>query len=336
MQRGPHPHHNANRNINNNSSSSDSPATLFRGAPVSKFVLLATVLAYIFLSHRRSAVGLSLLGLDTTATTATSAPNYYYYYRYWTAQWCFGSTGELIMGTGLLTVWMRQVERELGSRQYAQLVLVVLPLTVALLQYGLVQLVWALYSSTTTTFPYHWHYSGPYPLLGAHLCWFHWYKPRLHTQFATILGLVFSEKAVYYLWCAVVASAGGWHTVAATATGVVGWLVWDNKFMRASGLTLPPAFLAKTVAGIMSRWTDPPPAILVAGPPRHAAAAAAAAAQQRPMVPPAAAAEPQPPDPAAIEQLTSMGFPRQQVVQALQATNNNVERAADRLLSGVQ
>jgi len=38
-------------------------------------------------------------------------------------------------------------------------------------------------------------------------------------------------------------------------------------------------------------------------------------------------------DPAAIEQLLLMGFDQQQVVEALQYSNNNVNRAADRLLT---
>lgn len=42
---------------------------------------------------------------------------------------------------------------------------------------------------------------------------------------------------------------------------------------------------------------------------------------------------PPPPDPAAVEQLVMMGFDRAQVVQALQSCNNDVQRAADRLLT---
>ena len=43
----------------------------------------------------------------------------------------------------------------------------------------------------------------------------------------------------------------------------------------------------------------------------------------------------QPPSPEAIEQLTAMGFERDAVVRALSATDNNVEAAANRLLSGI-
>jgi uncharacterized UBP type Zn finger protein len=48
-----------------------------------------------------------------------------------------------------------------------------------------------------------------------------------------------------------------------------------------------------------------------------------------------AAAPPPPPPEEAIEQLTAMGFDRQRVLDALQSTHNNVEHAADRLLSGL-
>jgi len=47
----------------------------------------------------------------------------------------------------------------------------------------------------------------------------------------------------------------------------------------------------------------------------------------------AAQPPPPPPDPAAVEQLVMMGFDRAQVVQALQSCNNDVQRAADRLLT---
>jgi len=40
------------------------------------------------------------------------------------------------------------------------------------------------------------------------------------------------------------------------------------------------------------------------------------------------------PEPEAIEQLTAMGFDREAVMTALQATDNNVGAAANRLLSG--
>eukprot|EP00543_Licmophora_paradoxa_P002439 CAMPEP_0202455108 /NCGR_PEP_ID=MMETSP1360-20130828/12714_1 /ASSEMBLY_ACC=CAM_ASM_000848 /TAXON_ID=515479 /ORGANISM="Licmophora paradoxa, Strain CCMP2313" /LENGTH=134 /DNA_ID=CAMNT_0049074605 /DNA_START=97 /DNA_END=501 /DNA_ORIENTATION=- len=41
-----------------------------------------------------------------------------------------------------------------------------------------------------------------------------------------------------------------------------------------------------------------------------------------------------PPPESSIEQLTSMGFQRDAVIQALRTSHNDVERAADRLLSG--
>lgn len=58
--------------------------------------------------------------------------------------------------------------------------------------------------------------------------------------------------------------------------------------------------------------------------------------QRRPAAMPAAAAPvppPEPPSEDAIINLISMGFERDAVVQALQDSNNNVEVAANRLLS---
>jgi hypothetical protein len=48
---------------------------------------------------------------------------------------------------------------------------------------------------------------------------------------------------------------------------------------------------------------------------------------------PAAAQPPPPPSEEAIEQLTSMGFEREAVIRALQMSGNNVEAAANRLLT---
>ena len=90
---------------------------------------------------------------------------------------------------------------------------------------------------------------------------------------------------------------------------------WSNRFLEE-----PPALIAAAVA-------PPPP-----GRVRNVVAQQAAAAAVAPRVPP----QPVVADPAAVAQLIGMGFDQAQVEQALQQTNNNVERAADRLLSAMQ
>ena len=86
--------------------------------------------------------------------------------------------------------------------------------------------------------------------------------PRLHPRFVTVLGFTFSEKALIYVWCLQVMTAGRWHTVAATAVGVVCWIVYIKLLERHA---VVPYVIAKPVANVLSRWMEPPPPVLVAG-----------------------------------------------------------------------
>ena len=259
------------------------------------------------------------------------------WYRYGSSKLTFGSTGELIMGGMLLAVLAKQFEREMGSRKFGLFVMVA--------NLGAVGLEVVLVGFTTLM-ETGYRYQGPYALLGALMYLYHRYTPRLHPRFFGILGFTFSEKSFYYLWFAQVVGYRGWNTVLAAAFGGITAYVFMTTHLDQT-LDIPDA-IAKPLTSLGAHFSEPPPRVLssararggggggdaMAGMqrlmrnPAGQAAAAAAAAAQRPAAPPA------PPDPEAIEQLTSMGFERQSVLDALRATNNNVERAADRLLTG--
>jgi len=139
--------------------------------------------------------------------------------------------------------------------------------------------------------------------------------------------------------------SGGWHTVGAALTGwVAGWVYLRAPLLQ-EWLQVPEA-VVRVVQPALDRLgladtTVAAPAVR-GGVPAAAAAAAAArpAAQQRQqqqqlqqeqqqqLLP-----DPPAPDPAAIEQLTNMGFPRPRVLEALRLSHNNVEHAANRLLT---
>lgn len=177
-------------------------------------------------------------------------------------------------------------------------------------------------------YPDGFRYSGPYPTIGALALMFHMYSPRLHPRFFGLFGLYFSEKSMAYAFCAQIMFYRGYSSVVPCICGAVSALLM-TAFAPKFDI---PNFLASAVTTIMARFIDDPPAPIV----------------QRLVRPPAAGPPPQPlaavgepmfeqlppPSEEAIEQLTSMGFGRESVLRALQQSHNNVERAADHLLTG--
>ena len=187
-------------------------------------------------------------------------------------------------------------------------------------------------------------YSGPYPQLGAVLALYHRYTPRLHPKFFGILGYDFSEKSLTYGLCAQVILVGGLSTIIPVMIGFLSGMICVNFSKNEL-----PSIVSSLAAVIgKSLFVDEAPAIMMArsvqrgagGNNNRARATRAAAAPNsgggRATAPPVVAPPrpPPPPPEEAIAQLTSMGFDREAVVRALQATDNNVEAAANRLLMG--
>ena len=231
----------------------------------------------------------------------------------YTNKWIFRpGSGESFLGTALLVHWSRGLERQTGSRKFftilcaIQLLVIAMELFMQLLVVG--------------KYPY----MGPYPLLGAYFVWFHLYAPRIHPRFVQILGFTFSEKTIGYLWFAWIAGSEGRNSILAAVMGMLAWIIY-RRFLE-NKIDFPDALVA-LVSPYSSRFLEAPPAVVPASG-IAAPRAAGARTQTVPQRPP-----PDPPE-AAIEQLVGMGFPRAQVIQALQISNNSVERAADRLLSG--
>jgi hypothetical protein len=212
----------------------------------------------------------------------------------------------------------RRFEREMGTRKYCMWLTGVALLSMAF------QIVAAqLYAAGLT-------YSGPYPTLGALVLMFHLYTPRLHPRFFGMFGLHFSEKSMSYAFCAQIMFYRGYDSLVPCICGAISAFLITTF---ASKLDVPD-FLAATVTAALVRFVDDPPAPIVQRPAARAGRGGAPTA-----APPRAAAAPifeqlPPPPESAIEQLTSMGFDREAVLRALAQSHNNVERAADRLLSG--
>lgn len=203
---------------------------------------------------------------------------------------------------------------------------------------------------------------GPYPYIGALLYLYNTYTPRLYPKFIGILGWNFSEKAITYFFTLQLITSDGWSSLVPTMCGYLCSAIasspatpfgsYDPKF---------PAFVYHMSDSIgrsigLSDLLAPPPTIvrgmraagrqgrggrggnaqrLVPGAPNPFGIPAAAAAVAAPPRPPQYQPLPQadPPSEDAINQLTMMGFDRDAVIRALRATDNNLEAAANRLLT---
>ena len=311
---------------NNNPNHSVKGSAWFQGAPATKVVLACNVLLHIVLINGHNDAG--LLRLDSYAMR-----NGKDWYRYFTSKLTFGTTGELIVGTSLLVFLLRKYERELSSRKFVAFYGYALGMGVVQ-EIVLLQLL--VYRNLILDLPngMRWQYAGPYPVVGALFTLFHWTSPRLHPRFVSILGFQFSEKSFYYLWFLHLIFSGGWGTVVSTLTGCVSAILYMNSPLKEV-LQVPDA-LVRNVQPVMDQLglSDAP---AVAPPVRGVNPVVARQPvqrqqqqqqlQQHEVIP-----TPEP-DPAAIEQLTSMGFPRQRVMETLRQTHNNVEHAANRLLT---
>ena len=230
------------------------------------------------------------------------------WWRLLTGHVTFGTTGELVMGTITLAHFARRFERELGSRKFCMWLLESYILSVVL--------IWTV---ATTVMRVPLQYAGPYSTLGALLYLYYRYTPRLHPRFFGMFGFSVSEKVIPYAFCIQVILFRGKHTIVPALCGfLAGW--WSILYTADV-----PDVVATSAQKCFSMVTEAPPPLV-------APATARRQQYRRPAAP--AAPRPTPPSQANIDQLCAMGFDRDTVVRALQQSNNNVERALDRLLTG--
>lgn len=292
-------------------------AAFFLGAPATKLMAMGSVAAYLIIHHRHAQ---SVLELNTDRAGD--------FYRFVSSKITFGTTSELVVGLSLLVFLLARLEREMGTRHCLTMLTAV----------NLLSIVeeWLLMDILAVDY----RYLGPYPLLGAGFWYFHRYQPRLHPHFISILGLSFSEKAFYYLWFLQLAIRDT-GTRLATIEGILAAMLYQTLL---SDFAVPDRIVSLVYTTIGQRLLDDPPRILVpdlGGGHRPARGSGLAThpvfGQQRPDGAPRQVAEaqqrPVEPDAAAVEQLMLMGFEENAVREALRLANNNVERAADRLLT---
>lgn len=269
----------------------------------------------------------------------------------------FQSMGEIIMGLFVLLPLSRRFEREFGSEKY-------IAYSIKSCTLATVLQIFCLSDEYLAT--------GPYPLIGMLMYLYKTYTPRLHPKFITMLGFEFSDKALVYLFAFQLVFYHGYASVVPFLAGYIAGMVsiskktflgrWGQddsfkvflprplyrlgyKVAKATGLedlSHVPAYTQRIVGaagagaggargarGVRRGAAGnhvPPAAARAAG---GGGAPAAAAARYEPMP------VPDPPSEEAISQLTAMGFEREAVVRALTEADNNLEHAANRLLSGM-
>ena len=297
----------------------------FAGAPLTRVLTGATALFYVMFETSRLHEDTSL-DYDRLIADAEL-------HRLFTCNLTFGTMAELIMGMLVMVPLLRRYERELGTVKFGTMVVFVnvvgtfLELIVASSFPALMDV----------------RYSGPYPVLGAVLYLFHVYAPRLYPKFFGLMGFDFSEKSLQYIFALQVLFSGGMGTVQPVLCGAIAGAMYTTSMLPFHNLILPESLfdwlesdVPQTLTGRRGRGTARGGAGAGGGAggrqgqrmaPNFGGAAAAMAAAQQPPPPP-------PPSEEAISQLTAMGFDRQAVIRALGQTDNNVEAAANRLLSG--
>jgi membrane associated rhomboid family serine protease len=352
---------------------------LFSGAPVTQ-VLTSVVVASYFLVHTldtsNAATRHQVFRMDSQRLNPVlgsgPAEASSQLYRYISSKVLFGTNGELIMGTIVLTWLGKRMERELGSKRFF-IVLSLVNTVTGLLEFAVLV---PYFGSSSGPSSSHYVYSGPYPVLGAIALWYHVYTPKLYPRFVGAFQVQFSDKIMWYATLGQLLYAGShWYpTSTSTSSRTVGTLLAAAsgaficyaylqsspriKSMLDAVISTPMSYL-ESLGVVLPTPSSPPPLIFPSGriltdipPPAGAAGgmvdalAAEAALGGGPHANGAAAtttrrgpAAPAPPPPAfvpneqAAASLVAMGFPLSRVHEALQLTNNNVEQAAEYLLT---
>jgi hypothetical protein len=227
------------------------------------------------------------------------------------------------------------------------------------------KLVTLLTLDAEVAFGYTSHVRGPYHIVGGILYWYWMYIPRIHPRFVSlpIVGMSFSEKSFGFIWAVYVLLLGGTASLLVGIAGMLGSALFFFLLMLPSSSSAgannssPQLFsmdVPESIAKLLP-WDAVGNLFLLDSPPKVFAplilmsanrnldsinnnnidmALAAGLGRRRQPRPRRQPPAPVAPSPEAVSQLTAMGFDEQRVKEALQATGNNIERAADQLLTG--
>ncbi|TMW68124.1 hypothetical protein Poli38472_007796 [Pythium oligandrum] len=246
----------------------------------------------------------------------------------------------------------RVLERQMGSRKFGSLLFFVLFITAALQMSALLSLPMMLARRLPP---------GPYALLGALTIFYLKFVPRLQPKAYSLLGLHLSDKSSTYFLLLVILARNP-RTLLAFLPGMFLGVLFSSTPLSKLRL---PSFVC-TILSIFHPFFEVVPASLIAQQRQRrllevqrrlamrnqnqngAAAGADAQGFRDQLLPGAGGVAPgvgggmmpprmvaTPPSEDAIQQLLALGFDRERAIAALQATDNNVEAAANRLLNGL-
>jgi hypothetical protein len=272
--------------------------------------------------------------------------------------WVFQSMTELIVGLSFLAHFLRRMEQELSSRRLIAWLTVLVAVNVFLRLVAVAtlddEIVGAFVASEFV--------QGPYLFVGGVLYWYKACVPRLYPRFlsSTTLGISLSEKTFPYAWALYALFMRGTASFLVGAIGVLASAIYffllsvSTKNNNGNNINIPFLDVPDAVVNALP-WEylgglfllDASPKVYApfitraamnlprgdGRPRRNRGGAAMQRARDVVAETPLAVAVPVP-TPEAIAQLTSMGFEEQRVKEALQVSDNNVERAANILLTG--
>jgi len=328
----------------------------FINAPVTKGYCLLVVGASLLSSYTQSGPALTL---DLARILRKGE-----IWRLLTSQLAFQEHPQTVLGTFLLYTF-RHFERQMGSRKFGSfLVLSTLLATSAEAAIaawvgpsgggkgGRNGLVLA---------------SGPFGAMYAMFVLFYTTVPKLNPKLVGVFGVDISDKSMYYAVGAQLLLGGGWATAIPALCGLMAGMLYRRNVLGIQKVMLPGVVcrcLASMLSPVLQTGRPIPGTerrrrggggggggpggreqlLPGAGGPRYqpgqprrgggrhqpvgGAAGAGVAVPLAGIPPPAPASE------EAIEMLMGLGFERGAVVRALQAADNNVELAANRLLAG--
>jgi hypothetical protein len=292
----------------------------FQHAPVSKLILLAQIFAFVVQSSMSAAEQQALM-LDARGLFSRGE-----LWRLVTSQGTFSSPGEVFLGSVLLYTF-RVFERQLGSPKFAFRALASSCIASSLQAAAL-----AWRPSLRRVAP------GPYGFVFAMLAHF-FFLPRLIPRHFTILGVDFSDKSMSYFMALQLAAGSGWASAVPALSGVAAGLLLTCSPLRRLKM---PGVINGLCGGFGALFgTDPEPTRhRVRHGPRQGRRRAPGGPRQggNDVGEGIAAGFELPPRPSedAVASLVQMGFAREAALEALVATQNNVQAAANRLLGGAQ
>eukprot|EP00500_Bicosoecida_sp_ms1_P004436 CAMPEP_0203808468 /NCGR_PEP_ID=MMETSP0115-20131106/1641_1 /ASSEMBLY_ACC=CAM_ASM_000227 /TAXON_ID=33651 /ORGANISM="Bicosoecid sp, Strain ms1" /LENGTH=242 /DNA_ID=CAMNT_0050717157 /DNA_START=38 /DNA_END=762 /DNA_ORIENTATION=- len=204
----------------------------FYRATVTKTVVLVSVVGYVFVTAFRASKGWHL---DVTNTIRGLQ-----LWRMATSSLVGGSVAETAVAAYLLYQF-RTIERQMGGRAFASMLLWTAALAVSFQMAGLI-----VFPSVARVAP------GPYAAVFALFTYYYRYVPKLRPNSFRVLGVTFSDKTFTYIAGLQLACCDGIHSLLPAVAGLAAGLVHSSENIGLREWLLP-----ETVASACSSVCSP-------------------------------------------------------------------------------